>query len=135
MLHEAIDRLRFLTDRLELIEEALGGDYLYGTGEATESYGAYQSDLIEDSPHVEADVVAEYDNNGYVGPQFELITYNNGACTHVQYASEPEAKSVYDTLVIDSTLLAKVITDGNATRIFEEGDADKATQCYNEYYV
>jgi hypothetical protein len=75
MLHEMVDRLRFLTDRLELIEEALGGEYLYGTGTNTESYGAYSTGLIAE-PHVEADVVEEYSNNDYIAPYNFKVVYH-----------------------------------------------------------
>ena len=36
--HECLDRLRFLTGRLELIEQAFGGAYMYGTDTPVELY-------------------------------------------------------------------------------------------------
>ncbi len=51
-LHEMVDRLRFLTARLELIETALGGDYMYGTTDPNVGYSAYTTELIAD-PHAD----------------------------------------------------------------------------------
>jgi NADH:ubiquinone oxidoreductase subunit F (NADH-binding) len=60
-MHECLDRLRFLTSRVELIEGAIGGKYMYGTDQEVELYDdGYFTDLIAPNPHNEDDVVDSY---------------------------------------------------------------------------
>ena len=55
ILHEIVDRLRFITERMMLVEEAIGVGYITGAGSA---YGAYSTPEI--SPQDEVTVVTDY---------------------------------------------------------------------------